>query len=76
MKRNVWLLSISVILTGCATVQKTVQVLEVCPKVPPLELDAPARDWLGEMRNFLQGTLTTPPDYNLHSDSVKLSTTQ
>ncbi len=75
MKYAVWLVSMPLILSGCATAQKPVQVLEVCPKVPALELDAPVRDWLGEMRAFLQGTLTTPPDYSLHSIPAKLPTT-
>lgn len=75
MKPVALLLSTLLILSGCATVPTPVQVLEVCPKVLPLELDAPARDWLAEMRNFLQGTLTTPPDYSLHSTPAKLPTT-
>lgn len=76
MNRYVCLVSMLLILSGCATAPTPVQVLEVCPKVPALELDAPARDWLGEMRSFLAGTLTTPPDYNLHSTPAKLPTTR
>lgn len=67
MKRIVWLLSTLLILSGCATAPRSAQVLEVCPKVPPLELDAPERDWLGQMRNFLSGSLPMRPDYNLPS---------
>jgi hypothetical protein len=44
----------------------------VCPKVPPLELDVPARDWQGQMRDFLAGTLPMPPDYRLDSTPAKL----
>ncbi len=72
MKRSAWLVSTLLILSGCATAPSPVQVLEVCPKVPPLELDVPARDWQGQMRSFLQGTLPMPPDYSLHSTNAKL----
>jgi hypothetical protein len=47
-----------------------VQVLEVCPKVPPLVLDVPERDFLGEMQSFLQGTLPTQPAPEKHSTSA------
>jgi len=76
MKRNAWLLSMLLILTGCASGPKNVQVMEVCPKVPPLELDVPERDFQGEMRSFLSGTLPTPPDYSLPLSTVKLPTTK
>lgn len=75
MKQSVWLVSTLLILSGCATGPKNVQVLEVCPKAPPLESDAPVLDWQGWMRNFLQGTPTTLPDYSLPTTNVKLSTT-
>ena len=61
-------------LTACTTVPKPVPVLQVCPTVPLLELDAPARDWQSEMASFLRGTLPTPPDYSLHSMPAKLPT--
>jgi hypothetical protein len=64
------------LLAACTTVPKPVPVLEVCPKVPLLELDAPDRDWLGQMRSFLQGTLVTPVDYSLPSKPAKLPTIQ
>lgn len=57
-----------------ATGPKPVPVMEVCPRAPPLELDVPARDWQGEMQNFLQGILPTPPDYSLHSTPPRLPT--
>jgi len=75
MKLGAWLLSTSVILTGCATGPKNVQVLEVCPKVPPLELDAPALDFPELIRSFLSGSVPTLPDYSLPTTSVRLSTT-
>lgn len=74
MKSTASLLSISVLLTACASAPKPVQVLEVCPIPPMLELDAPGRDWLGQMQNFLQGTLPMQPAYNLPSSSAKLPT--
>ena len=74
MKRSALLLSTLLMLSGCATGPKTVQVTEVCPTVPPLELDVPERDWLGQMRSFLAGTLLTQPDYSLPSTSVAGST--
>lgn len=60
-KLPAFLLSLPLILTGCATAPKPAQVLEVCPKVPLLELDVPARDFQHEMRLFLQGYLPTQP---------------
>lgn len=76
MKRIVWPVSTLLWLTACATAQKPVPVLEVCPKPPMLELDVPARDWQGQMRDFFLGTLPTPPDYSLHSTPAKLPTTR
>ena len=74
MKSTAFAASTLLLLTACASAPRPVQILEVCPQVPMLELDAPERDWLGEMRTFLSGTLPTPPDYRLPSTSVKLST--
>ena len=56
------LLSAMLLCASCAAVPKPVQVLEVCSKPPMLELDAPERDWLGQMRSFLSGSLPMPPD--------------
>jgi starvation-inducible outer membrane lipoprotein len=61
MKRLASLLSIASLLTACATAPQPVQILEVCPKVPPLVLDAPERDYLGQMQIFLSGLLVTQP---------------
>ena len=55
------------LLTGCATAPRPVQVMEVCPRVPILELDVPERNFLGQMRDFLQGTLPTQPGLKLPS---------
>lgn len=74
MRSTALLLSTAVLLTACASAPTPVQVMEVCPRVPPLELDAPVRDWQGQMRLFLQGTLPTPPDYSLPSTSARLPT--
>ena len=60
-KSSVWCVSTVLLLTGCATVQKPVPVTVECPKVPLLELDAPARDYLGQMQLFLRGSLPTQP---------------
>ena len=49
------------LMTGCATAPKPeIRVIEVCPAIPALELDAPARDYLDQMRSFLSGLLPTP----------------
>ena len=72
MKKLALLLTMTGLLLGCATGQKPVPVLEVCPRVPPLELDVPARDWQGQMASFLAGTLPMPPDYRLDSTPAKL----
>ena len=69
------------LLSGCATAPSVppIQVLEVCPKLPPLEnmpLDALARDYSAQIASFLQGLLPTPTNYALDSKPVKLSTTQ
>ena len=63
MKKSIaWCASTLLLLTGCASVPKPEPtILQVCPKVPLLELDAPARDYLGEMRLFLLGSQPTPP---------------
>ena len=76
MKLAVWLVSMPLILSGCATAQRPVQVTQVCPRVPALELDVPAVAWRDWMQSFLQGTPTPLPDYNLHSTPAKLPTTR
>lgn len=60
------------LLTACAsapTVQPT--VLQVCPKLPALELnlqpDALDRSFTDRMANFLQGKLPEQINYDLHS---------
>lgn len=60
------------LLTACASAP-TVQpkVLQVCPKVPALELNLPAdaldRSFTDRMANFLQGKLPEQINYDLHS---------
>ena len=67
-------------LTACTTVPKPVQVMEVCPAVPMLELDLPpdaqGRSFLDRMQRFLSGSLETQTDYSLHSTPAKLPTIQ
>ena len=72
MKSIAFAVSTLLLLTACASAPRPVQVMEVCPKVPVLELDAPARDWLGQMQLFLSGTLPMQPDYSLHSTPARL----
>ncbi len=63
------------LLTACAsapTVQPT--VLQVCPKVPALELNLPPdaldHNFTDRMANFLQGKLPEQINYDLHSEPV------
>lgn len=63
------------LLTACAsapTVQPT--VLQVCPKVPALDLDLPPgaldHNFTDRMANFLQGKLPEQINYDLHSEPV------
>ncbi|MEY4075062.1 MAG: hypothetical protein RJA29_2419 [Pseudomonadota bacterium] len=67
MKSIALSVSTVLLLTACATGPRPVQILEVCPVPPILELDAPERDWQAQMHDFLRGTLPTPPDYSLPS---------
>jgi hypothetical protein len=77
-KRLALLLPMLILLTACASAP-TVRVLEVCPKVPPLELglspDALERSFTDRMENFLRGKLPGPTSYALPSGSVRLRTT-
>jgi hypothetical protein len=66
-----------ILLTGCETVPTAPPPPPAvqCPRLPVLEPSGvPERDWLGQMRDFLRGTLPTPPDYRLPSSGVKLHT--
>ena len=74
MKFVALLVSMPLLLTACATGQKPVQVIQVCPRVPPLELDAPERDYLDQMRVFLSGSLPTQPGLKPPSSSAERST--
>jgi hypothetical protein len=63
LKSKMCAVASTLLLTACATAPNAPPT--VCPQIPLLEVDAPARDWQGEMQNFLQGIVTMPPDYNL-----------
>ena len=77
MKSLVSTLATLLLLTGCATAPKPeVRVMEVCPRVPLLELDAPERDWQGQMQLFLQGLLPTQPGLKLPSKPANGLTTK
>ena len=58
------------LLSACKTVP-TVQVMEVCPKIPQLELDIPAdaleQSFTFRIADFLRGKLSEPISYDLHS---------
>ena len=74
MKRAACLASLLLILSGCATAPRPVQVVQACPRVPPLVLDAPERDYPALIRSFLSGSVPTLPDYSLPSTSAAPST--
>lgn len=64
-------------LTACATVPSVPPVAQTCPIPPALELDlppAPARSYTEMMESFLRGSLPTPTDYALPSNTVRLPT--
>ena len=72
MKSTALLLSTLLLLTACATVPTAPPtVLEVCPKVPTLELDLPPdaleQSFTNRIANFLRGKLPEPISYGLHS---------
>ena len=73
MKPTALLVSTLLTLSGCATAPKPVPVMAVCPKVPPLVLDAPVRDYPAEMRSFLSGLLPTQPGLKPPSTSAAAS---
>ena len=47
---------------ACASAPKPV-LMNQCPTPPQVLLDAPERDWLGQMQNFLRGMLPTQPGF-------------
>lgn len=64
-------------LTSCATAPSAPPVAQTCPVPPPLELDlppAPAQGYTETMRKFLSGSLPTPTDYALPSNTARLPT--
>ena len=62
MRKLALLLTTTLLLTACATAPQPVQVMQACPKVPPLELDVQELDFQELMQNFLSGTLPKPPE--------------
>lgn len=69
--------SIIVWLPGCASAPSAPPVVQTCPKVPPLDLSlppAPARSYTEMMESFLRGSLPTPTDYALPSNTARLPT--
>jgi len=71
MKSIVLCASTLLLLMGCATGPKPVQVIQSCPRVPTLELDLPdgalEHDFIGTMQQLLQGSLPLRPSYSLPS---------
>lgn len=68
MKSIAFAASTVLLLTACAT-GPTVQILEVCPRIPALELNLPdgvlEHDFIGTMQQLLQGNLPLQPSYSL-----------
>ena len=69
MKKLALLLCSVSLLTACKTAP-TVQVTQVCPRLPEIEMipqDALEPSFIEEMRSFLSGSLPalTPSDFNL-----------
>lgn len=68
MKSLVSTLVTLLLLTGCAT-GRNVQILEVCPRVPVLELEvepgALEQSFTDRMLNFLSGSLEMPTGLEL-----------
>ena len=66
MRKLALLLTTTLLLTACATAPQPVQVIQECPKVPPLELEVPERNFQEMMQLFLSGTLPKPPELKQH----------
>ena len=68
MKLPALTLAMLLLLTGCAT-GRNVQILEVCPRVPVLELelepDALEQSFTDRMLRFLSGSLEMPTGLGL-----------
>lgn len=69
MKSIAFAVSTLLLLTACATAPRPVQILEVCPRIPILELDlSPGvleHNFQDRMHDFLQGRLPSPVSYSL-----------
>lgn len=57
------------LLTACASAPSAPQVLQICPKIPLLELNLPPgaldHSFTDRMGSFLQGRLQKPINYDL-----------
>ena len=60
------------LLTACASVPSAPTVLQICPKIPLLELNLPPdaleHSFTDRMGSFLQGRLQEPISYDLRSE--------
>lgn len=60
------------LLTACASVPSAPTVLQVCPKIPPLELNLPPdaleHSFTDKMESFLQGKLQEQTSSDLRSE--------
>lgn len=77
LKNVLWASVLLACLTACGTAPSappSTKVEVVCPRLPaldPLDPETQAaleRDYIGEMRSFLSGSLTMRPDYKLRSE--------
>ena len=78
MRRAVLLLTVTGFLQACATAPQPVQVIQACPKVPPLELqiepDALEHTFLDRIATFLSGKLPEPISYELRLEPASPTT--
>ena len=78
MRKLALLLTTTLLLTACATAPQPVQVIQACPKVPPLELqiepDALEHTFLDRIATFLSGRLPEPIIYELRLEPASPTT--
>ena len=78
MKTTAFLFCMSLLLAGCQTVPTAPKILEVCPKIPMLELSLPTdaleRPFFDRMQSFLSGRLPEQISYELHSNPASQPT--
>ena len=75
-KSAILMLGLLPLLTACATGRSAPPKMVPCPIPPDLAVEQPARNWQGEMRSFLQGTVPMPPEQARHSNNASTSTTK